>query len=422
MTEANRRFRACLAANALWLLLAITAVALRYEGQHWGYVLGKWQRDALAEAMVLHAAGLFLCAALIAVSLLRTMRSDRWARLALAFLPLLVLISVDRLATIEFRAIQPSAGLLKVDPVRIWSNRPDWTGKQFGVTYSINALGLRGGEIPIVKPEGQRRVLVLGDSIAFGLSIEQPDLMVTHLRDLADARFQGNELDWINGSVIGYSPWQEFELFKAVGLPLDPDLIVHVFCLNDIGEKFNLVQYGGSTQFLAPPEPLALEWSGLVRMIRDLSLKWFGPTREELRARSALYSDDRTIDEPDAPEIQEAWCVTLKNMGDIVDLARRRALPMAIICFPQARQIDADPPSESAPQEMLRRFCMRRNVPFLDLLPTYRAVRREQHLTGEDLFPDGTHPTADANRIAAQTVFSFLVKQQLLPPEPRSAP
>ena len=304
--------------------------------------------------------------------------------------------------------------------VRLWTNRPGWVESRGDVSYRINKGGLRGPELTFRKPGDEWRLLLLGDSVTFGIGLNEKDCFAWQIQRLAGIQDTGKRLTVINASVVGYSPWQQYDLLDSVGMAFEPDLVVQVFCLNDVGQKFNLVQYGGATRDLAPPQPALLEWSGLFRMSRALSFRWFGPSRSELLERDRAYLPDRVIGEPEAPEIQEAWRVTLESMSRIVKLTRSHKVPLAIVCFPQAGQIDpaAREPFESrrtsAPQRRLAAFCKTASVPYLDLVPAYEAYCRESGLTGVDLFPDGTHPTSQASHVAAQAIHAFLVEQALI--------
>ena len=49
--------------------------------------------------------------------------------------------------------------------------------------YRVNHLGLRGYPVPLVKPAGTKRILVVGDSYAFGLGVDEPDTISAQLQD-----------------------------------------------------------------------------------------------------------------------------------------------------------------------------------------------------------------------------------------------
>ena len=98
-----------------------------------------------------------------------------------------------------------------------------------GKRVSFNAAGYRGRELALPKARDRTRVVVLGDSIAFGLDVSD-DETFTHLLDARD-----NGIEAANLAVQGYGPDQELIVLLDKGLRLDPDVVVLAFCLgNDL--------------------------------------------------------------------------------------------------------------------------------------------------------------------------------------------
>src|SRR4051812_31548703 len=52
-------------------------------------------------------------------------------------------------------------------------HRPSARATLMGVPVSLNSGGLRGPEIPLRKPDGEFRVLVIGDSFTLGWGVEE---------------------------------------------------------------------------------------------------------------------------------------------------------------------------------------------------------------------------------------------------------
>lgn len=101
----------------------------------------------------------------------------------------------------------------------------------FSETYiSINSQGFRGPE-PSSGPSG-RRVIVLGDSIAFGNSMLWEDTFSSQLQQRLHSDKQDVEV--LNFGVGGYDILQEVSLLEIRGLKYHPDLVVVAYCLNDI--------------------------------------------------------------------------------------------------------------------------------------------------------------------------------------------
>lgn len=415
--DGRRVLIVCLTLLVIYLAVVSVGLLIRWELHRWGLILAHWQFSALRLALWFHVGLAAVLGLLIVLARRRSHIALWWSRAVLASAGPLLLVSADRIASVGYRPIKPRTEIMMPHPTRYWTFRPGWVRTDGHATYRINEHGLRGPLIPYEKRAGEYRLLFLGDSIAFGQGVDDGDGFVRRIETMA-ASGGYPHLSVINASVTGYSPWQEYDLLKEQGLRYDPDAIVQVFCLNDVGQKFRLVKYGGRTKHLAPPEPSALEWSGLFRMSRALTFQWFGPTRAELNARETDYAPEAVIDHFDAPRIQEALRVTGENLARIISLARDIGRPIAIVCFPTGRQIDMPEDTWSRPQDWLAALCRRHDVPFLDLTQVYRQYARTRGLSGNHLFPDDIHPNQLAHRIAAEEIYAFLLGQGWLGPTP----
>ncbi len=94
-----------------------------------------------------------------------------------------------------------------------------------GKRVSFNASGYRGRELASPKRGDRTRVVVLGDSVAFGLGVSD-DETFSNLLDVRD-----NGIEAGNLAVQGYGPDQELLVLMHQGLRADPDVVVLAFCL-----------------------------------------------------------------------------------------------------------------------------------------------------------------------------------------------
>ena len=139
------------------------------------------------------------------------------------------------------------------DSVLGWSKIPGKDGwfvcPEYTVYKKINSRGLRGPECPYEKPENEYRILCLGDSFCEGYAVELKDLFTNLLQDALNQRNDGREYRVINGGTAAYSTDQELLFYETEGRKYHPDLVVLLFCLNDVW--FN-------TQDQYPPKPKPL--------------------------------------------------------------------------------------------------------------------------------------------------------------------
>src|SRR5438094_460716 len=92
----------------------------------------------------------------------------------------------------------------------------------------VGPQGLRDRAYAVPKPPGRKRILVLGDSVAYG---EQVAPGATFPKVL-EARLDG--VDVINSGVPGWSPYNELHYYLARGRSFQPDLVIVAMCLNDV--------------------------------------------------------------------------------------------------------------------------------------------------------------------------------------------
>ena len=107
---------------------------------------------------------------------------------------------------------------------------PGASGQAWGTRVVINSHGFRGPEPRQDKRPGYR-ILILGDSIAFGNFLSLRETFAYQLQQLLFADSQDAEV--LNFGVGGYDTVQEVALLESRGLQYEPDLVVVTYCLND---------------------------------------------------------------------------------------------------------------------------------------------------------------------------------------------
>src|SRR5688572_13137415 len=102
----------------------------------------------------------------------------------------------------------------------------------------VNALGLRGPEIPREKAANEIRVLCLGDSLVYGQGVADDDTLPAQLERELQARETG-EIRWrvVNGGLRAYATHQELALLRELGRELAPTWTVLFWFSNDLNER-----------------------------------------------------------------------------------------------------------------------------------------------------------------------------------------
>ena len=102
-------------------------------------------------------------------------------------------------------------------------------------TYErTNSHGQRDRERTLQKPEGVRRILLLGDSVVEGYGLRESEMISRRLEDL----YPDGSTEVLNFGVSAYCTRAEVELLEVKGLRFDPDVVIVVFVENDF-DNFN---------------------------------------------------------------------------------------------------------------------------------------------------------------------------------------
>ncbi len=211
-----------------------------------------------------------------------------------------------------------------------WSPRPGSRGVWAdGKSYSINSAGYRGTELND-RRTGLTRIVVAGDSVAFGAGVDDADTFAERLQAT------GSPFEVANLAVSGYGTDQELLLLEHEGLALDPDVIVLSICLfNDhVDNALDSYLHDPGT-----PKPRYVVQEGeLVLRDRHLRRTWASEVGLRLEENSHLFNALRLLVAPDvfaaapAPPL-EHWVArrnrVLEDFEPLADLLTRLVVRIA---------------------------------------------------------------------------------------------
>jgi hypothetical protein len=202
-----------------------------------------------------------------------------------------------------------------------WVPRADFAYTERGVSYTLNAAGHRGADYGPARRPGTMRVVLLGDSLAYGYGVGDEQTFA-HLVDAARA-----DLEVVNLGVQGYGLDQSLVMLEERGVAYRPDVVVLAVCagndfLDDLSSVF---LYDGRH-----PKPYyAVVGERLVR--HDAHLRRSGPARlaRLLRERSVLVERLAGLGAGSAPAPDAAMLGRRLRLpgGELVTLQDALAVP-----------------------------------------------------------------------------------------------
>lgn len=129
------------------------------------------------------------------------------------------------------------------NPILGYELKPNFrsTNPNSSEVYSyVNAFGQRDKERTQAKPEGTKRIIILGDSVVAGNGIADLNNTITrHLEKILDP----SKIEVLNFGVGGYSTKGEIELLKTKALNFSPDMVILFYVENDVIEINDQIEY-----------------------------------------------------------------------------------------------------------------------------------------------------------------------------------
>jgi hypothetical protein len=126
--------------------------------------------------------------------------------------------------------------IFRPDAVLGWALRRNWSGvhEKFDFSVHVHTDGSGFRATPAAPATGPAlRILVVGDSFAFGWGVEDKETFAAVLaRELGRVR----PVEVINAGVPGYGPDQYWLFLRERGFALAPDLVLLAECGNDVDD------------------------------------------------------------------------------------------------------------------------------------------------------------------------------------------
>jgi lysophospholipase L1-like esterase len=315
-------------------------------------------------------------------------------------------IAVGELILSRSSLIDSPPGQYRRSETRAFEHSPDFRGKdRHGNPIIINSHGFRGGERALAKPSGVFRILVLGDSVAFGQGVAAEATFSDQLERLLNEASSDLEVEVLNSGVRGYNTYQELLLLKEVGFKFDPDLVLVSYVSNDA-------------------EPFSNQ-AGLI----DKKHKWLVSLKDLVKRHSYLYAFfrkqiavmqnrmtpaefvDAGLDHfnPDDP----GWKASYDSLKQMKQLTDQHHAILSLAVLPQLKGLgpgEVHPDKSRGMHERVLKAGAELGIDTIDLLPSLKGNETGSLRLVDD---DPMHPNARGHLLIAEALSEHIRERYL---------
>jgi hypothetical protein len=256
-----------------------------------------------------------------------------------------------------------------------------------------NSKSYRDLERTVAKPSGVRRVVSLGDSFAWGASVEFEDAYPQRLeRGLRRRRHEAWQV--VNLALPGMSTVDEDAQLETEGMDYGPDVVLLGYVLND-SEDATAAETRRAVDWAEPKEKPrgVLDRSALFRLV-STRLWATAENRRRISGYKSMYADD-------AP----GWIAARGALRRMGGLCRQKGVPFVVAIFPLfGNRLDDRYPFPEI-HDRVAQASAEAGAKVVDLLPAYRGLRWELLVVDG---VDDEHPNEIAHRIAANVILHAL--------------
>ncbi len=316
----------------------------------------------------------------VAVAMVMEHRHARWINLRLSALSVAILLMLGE-GAVRVRAIVfPATQGFPTHSAALWTRR----------FVHLNQLGFRDADHFAVAQDGVRRLLVVGDSYAFGAGIRRTsDRFGEGLAGrLASAR--GEIWQSVNASRGDSHTLDEIDFLERL-LPYEPDVVILLYVFNDIDylksvtARTVLTEAPGSYRQRFHPMRLAFKNSyAFQEMYVRVRLLGFGQA-DGIQPRTGPYGDEMLL------------AAHFKDLGRFVSLARETGAVVGIVPFDIGAR---DGGTSQERYDTFVRGAQAQDLPVWSLMGTFDAHPYEE-LTVNKL---DRHPNERAHALAVDAV------------------
>lgn len=307
------------------------------------------------------------------------------------------------------------------DEVLGWTHKPNKTSYFKNARVQINAKGLRDEDIPYQKPDGEFRMLLLGDSQLFGDGVWTEETSAS----LLEKAF--HSVQAINAGIIGYGTDQQLLFLKKEGVKYSPDLIIVTLNAYDFQDNISKTIRSGYSKPLFKIEGGELLLTNvpvqkfdlierLNRRLSEMSHLYYLTSSSlgslaNRKTKSENQSQPNSI-LPKGPQMKYAMAVTKHILKEIAKEGRKVNAKTIVIFLPYQMDFGSDETYKHQTDNLCRElsaYSQENDFFFLDIRPELAAGYQA------NTYRDTMHFGAEGHRIVAEILSKNLIGLHLIP-------
>ncbi|MFT5444526.1 MAG: lysophospholipase L1-like esterase [Myxococcota bacterium] len=268
-------------------------------------------------------------------------------------------------------------------------------------TYTRNQWNLRDRDYASPKPEGRRRVLMLGDSFTFGQGVVNdqeifPEILEANLTKTRIAQGKSS-VEILNGGLPGSLTDEWLRVWEATSQAFDPDVLVIVFFLRDgtrtasVPEFFDKIRADIAQR---NKRSRLYKTSYLVRMLQDATDRKRVASLYAERFQSSYFGAEHQTGE---------WRTAQKNLIKLKQLAQERAVEVGLVVFPVLVELNEPYPFQQI-VDTVSQFSVDTGFAVHNLLPDFMGEYAPNYWVSSF----DQHPNARGHALVAERLEPFV--------------
>ncbi|MFH1847185.1 MAG: SGNH/GDSL hydrolase family protein [Candidatus Omnitrophota bacterium] len=296
-------------------------------------------------------------------------------------------------------------------------------------TVTIDAYGFRstGSEVDILSEEGKRarKILCVGDSITFGLFVDDEASYPYQIQSVFKEYGHGLDTVILNAGVGSSTVTDCLYYLKNKGLELYPDVVIMNFCPNDLPEmKREIPLYEKMIEENIFSVFKTIKLMNFLRMFRSFEVQYkykrYLKKIKNERVKQILedqskdiedilyvaeYNEGSVVKDPFNKKIAGQWDEYLGYLDEIIKLLNEKKIRFIYIIYPDILTVFEK--TKGYYQDILVEFLTERKIEYLDLRPGFSRAK-DQYLNFYNNPPRDFHLSANGNKLVAAKLLNVL--------------